>query len=489
VHATVGADAVWRTTGDRAIGISSNGVDTISGVDGQRLTQYTVDLGGTWSTAITPALASRTSVGLQYLAANASDSALSTDGSSGSVALNNSTLHLADLTQSAYVNEALAIADKVSVGGSVRWDHHRLQSGHVSSTVADPSATVSWAVLGTTSDPRVRLRSAIGQTSTPIGTVQLAALALPIQFNSLPVRPATRQREIEAGIDASLPGNRVSASLTTYARRSVNAILPFTVPDNTGGLVRLAEQGTVSDRGIEFSTTARIFERPVLAWDATLTAFEHWNKVLRIPEDEEWYDGMLRVAQGHPIYGFWAVPYTFADANHDGVIEPDEITPGAPTYVGSTVPTHEASLASTVHLFKRSVHVSVLFDYRGGYVLPDQNSLYQGLVFTARAQNVAGSSLSDQALATAALAGPGWPQGLADRVSAVRWRELSVTTALPVPRPVSVTLAVRNLALWTKYRGDPDIALAEQPVTIASIAPTLQLPQPRTVLLRVTAGF
>ena len=489
VHATVGTDAVWRTTGDRAIGISSNGVDTISGVDGQRLTQYTVDLGGTWSTAITPALASRTSVGLQYLAANASDSALSTDGSSGSVALNNSTLHLADLTQSAYVNEALAIADKVSVGGSVRWDHHRLQSGHVSSTVADPSATVSWAVLGTTSDPRVRLRSAIGQTSTPIGTVQLAALALPIQFNSLPVRPATRQREIEAGIDASLPGNRVSASLTTYARRSVNAILPFTVPDNTGGLVRLAEQGTVSDRGIEFSTTARIFERPVLAWDATLTAFEHWNKVLRIPEDEEWYDGMLRVAQGHPIYGFWAVPYTFADANHDGVIEPDEITPGAPTYVGSTVPTHEASLASTVHLFKRSVHVSVLFDYRGGYVLPDQNSLYQGLVFTARAQNVAGSSLSDQALATAALAGPGWPQGLADRVSAVRWRELSVTTALPVPRPVSVTLAVRNLALWTKYRGDPDIALAEQPVTIASIAPTLQLPQPRTVLLRVTAGF
>ena len=181
------------------------------------------------------------------------------------MALNNSRLHLADLTQSAYVNEALSIADKVAVGGSVRWDHHRLQSGHVSSTVADPSATVSWAVLGTTSDPRVRLRSAIGQTSTPIGTVQLAALALPLQFNSLPVRPATRQREVEAGIDASLPGNRVSASLTTDARRSVNAILPFTVPDNTGGLLRLAEQGTVSDRGIEFSTTARLIERPVLA--------------------------------------------------------------------------------------------------------------------------------------------------------------------------------------------------------------------------------
>jgi hypothetical protein len=245
----------------------------------------------------------------------------------------------------------------------------------------------------------------------------------------------------------------------------------------------------VSDRGLEFSTTARIVERPMIAWDATLTAYEHWNKVLRAPNTVGWYDGALRIAAGYPMYGFWVVPYTFADLNHDGAIEPNEIATKPQVFAGSTVPTHEASLASTVHLFKRSVHVSALFDYRGGYVLPDQNSLYQSLAFTARAQNVAGSSLNEQAIAAAAVATPGWPQGYADRVSAVRWRELSVTSALPVPRSISVTVAVRNLALWTKYRGDPDIALVEQPPTIASIAPTAQLPQPRTWLLRVTAGF
>ena len=489
LHATVGADAVSRTTSDRAIGPTGNGVDTLVGEAGTRLTQYTVDLGGTWSATIVPELASRTSVGLEYLAAHASDTALSMTGTSGAVGFPHSELRLADLTQSAYLEEALAIASKVSVNGSVRWDHHRLETGRVSSTVAYPSVSASWAVLGTSSDPRIRLRGALGETSTPIGTTQLAALELPLQFMALPLRPATRQREVEAGIDASLPGDRVSASFTTYARRSVHAILPFSLSDNAGDLERVAEQGTVSDRGIEFSTTARIIEAPMLAWDGTLTAFEHQNKVLRIPNDLGWYDGVLRIAAGHPVYGFWVVPYTYADLNHDGAIEPNEVTPGSPVYAGSTVPTHEASLASTVHLFKRSVHVSVLFDYRGGYVLPDQNSLYQALVETTRAQNIAGSSLSEQALAAAALAGPGWPQGYADRVSAVRWRELSVTSALPVPRPISVTVAVRNLALWTKYRGDPDIALVEQPPTIASIAPTLQLPQPRTWLLRVTAGF
>ena len=488
LHATVGTDAVTRTTGDRAIGFNGNGPDTVANIDGQRLTQYTVDLGGTWSATLTPALTSRTGAGLQYLAANASDSALSTNGTSGSIAFAHSVEHFADLTQSAYLTEALEIASKVSVEGSLRWDHHRLQTGHVSSTAAYPSVSAGWAVLGSSSDPRIRLRGALGETSTPVGTVQLAALALPLQFTTLPLRPATRQREVEAGIDASLPGDRVSASLTTYARRSVHAILPFTYADNTGGLERGAEQGTVSDRGIEFSTTARLVERPMLAWDATLMAFVHENKVLRVPADLAWYDGTLRIAAGHPVYGFWAFPFTFADLNHDGVIEPNEVTVGAPAYVGSTVPTHEASLASTVHLFKRTVHVGVLFDYRGGYVLPDQVSLYQSVVGTTRALNIAGASPGDQALADAALA-PGWPRGFADRVSAVRWRELSVTSALPVPRPISVTVAVRNLALWTKYRGDPDIALAEQPPTIASIAPALQLPQSRTWLLRVTAAF
>ncbi len=495
-HAMLGTDAVTRTTGDLSINPTANGSDSLTGLDNQRLIQYMADVGGSWmrsglcssSDPSRCAVASRASIGLQYLAVNASDTTTTLSSSDHSVAFDNSELRLADLTQSAYASEALTFVDKVSVVGTVRWDHHRLQTDHVSSSAASPSVSASWAVLGNAADPRIRVRSALGETSTPVGAVQIAALMLPLELQDLPLRPNTRQREVEAGIDASLPGDRVSASFTTYARRTVHAILPFSF-SSASGTVRTADEGTVSDRGIEFSMTAHVIDRPMVAWDATVTAFEHQNKVLRLPEELGWYGGMLRIAAGHPIYGIWAAPVVYADDNHDGVIEPNEATLGTAHYIGPASPTHEASLGSNVHLFKRWVTVGVLFDYRGGYVLPDQNSLYQSVSHTTAAQNIAGSSLAAQALAQASLVGPAWPQGYADRVSAVRWRELSLSGRLPIARPVEVTLAVRNLALWTKYPGDPDIDITEQPPSISSIAPTLQLPQPRTWLLRVTAPF
>jgi TonB-dependent SusC/RagA subfamily outer membrane receptor len=489
MHAMLGTDMVSRTTGDLALGVG-NGPDSLSGVDEQRLVQYMADVGGSWTTTVVRGVQSRASIGLQYLAANASDTAVTFDSGDNGLALDNGALRFADLTQSAYASEALSIIDKVSVAGTVRLDHHRLQTGLVSSSAAYPSVSASWAVLGTSSDPRVRLHAALGETSTPVGAVQLAAMSLPLEYTEIPLRPATRQRETEAGIDASLPGDRVTASFTTYARRTVNALFPFTESDAAGSAIRTAEQGTVSDRGVEFSTTAHVIDRPMIAWDATLTAYVHENKVLRLPADEEWYDGMLRIAAGHSVFGIWAGPYTYEDKNHDGIIEPDEVSVGPQAYVGPSSPTHEASLGTTVHLFKRAVSIGLLFDYRGGYVLPDQNSVYQSAVYTTRAQNIPGSSLAAQALPMAfQVDSAGWPSGYVDRVSALRWRELSVSGRLPIARPVEVTLAVRNLALWTKYPGDPDIDITEQPPSIASIAPTLQLPQPRTWLLRVTAPF
>ncbi len=479
LHATVGTDAVRRTTADRRVDAPRVGTDTIIGNDQQRLTQYTADAGGTWTARLTLTVESRTSAGLQYLAANASDTV-------DVVPLGHSAIRLSDLTQSAYLDEGLSIAQVVSLDARVRWDHHRLQTDRVSSSAAYPALSASWAILGTTADPRLRVRGGIGETSTAIGTQQLAALALPLQTTVTQFKPAVRQRDLEAGIDAALPHDVASVSVTTYARRTVHALLPVSVANNVGGVDRFIDQGTVSDRGLEFSASVR----PTPVWDATLSAFEHWNKALRLPFTQVWYGGMLRNETGHPLYGIWAAPYTFADANHDGVIEANEVTELPSVYVGSSVPTHEASLATAIHLLHRSLHIATLFDYRGGYVLPDQNGFYQSAVLETRAQNIPGASLADQALAMAVQAGPGWPMGYVQRVSAVRWRELSATTAVPGHESVRLTLAVRNLALWTNYRGgDPDVSIGEQPATVASVAPALQLPQPRTWVLRLSAAF
>jgi hypothetical protein len=130
-------------------------------------------------------------------------------------------------------------------------------------------------------------------------------------------------------------------------------------------------------------------------------------------------------------------------------------------------------------LFQRRLRVSTLFDYRGGYVLPDVTLYEQSLSFGARALNAPGASLADQAAAIAARGG-GTP---VQRISALRWRELSATVGTPGLHTMQFTLAVRNLRLWSHYRGDPDWVF--EPTVFG----TAQLPEPRTWLLRVTAGF
>jgi len=96
----------------------------------------------------------------------------------------------------------------------------------------------------------------------------------------------------------------------------------------------------------------------------------------------------------------------------------------------------------------------------------------------ARAINVSGASLADQAAVIAIREGGSPP---VQHVTALRWRELSATVGTPGIHSVQLTLAVRNLRVWTHYHGDPDWLLT--PVQ------EQQLPEPRTWLLRLTAGF
>jgi hypothetical protein len=106
----------------------------------------------------------------------------------------------------------------------------------------------------------------------------------------------------------------------------------------------------------------------------------------------------------------------------------------------------------------------------------------QAILGASAAINTPGASLADQARAIAGQ--NGLLAGYVQRVNALRWRELSVTAPLPVASSVELTVAARNLALSTNYRGpDPDADMT------TATAFSLQLPQTRTWLLRLTAGF
>ncbi len=496
-HLTLGVDAVDQTAGDIVTIPPQFGVDTTLGYDHTRFTQYTADLGVTLTEGAAAQAQSQTTFGLQYLAEHFRDSTYHFTGNSGGYQYQLLNPKAGSQSRALYGREALTFANKLVVAGGVRGDNQRLRAANLVSWTLDPTVDASVAIVGSVADPRLRVRGALGQTSTLPDARQLGPIFnLGLLYDSfcspsvvgepclppLAIRPE-RQRELEAGVDASAPGDRFSAGFTVYARRNIHELIPEIITEVSSPLLSTDSfdlpDAITTDRGIEFNIGATFIDRPTFEWDASLLASENTDKVLRmndiagaiLPAPLQ-----MRPAIGHPIYGVWTTPYAYNDANHDGVIEPNEITYGSfnSRYVGPGVPSHVASLSTSIQPFKRHVRVSALFDYRGGYVLPNPS-----VGFNAPALNVAGASLADQAAAVASQQNTDvtW-----QRVDAVRWRELSATVGTVGPNTVQFTVAVRNLALWSNYRGDPDRDLTA--MTLAE-----QLPQSRTYLLRVTAGF
>jgi hypothetical protein len=170
------------------------------------------------------------------------------------------------------------------------------------------------------------------------------------------------------------------------------------------------------------------------------------------------------------LFGLWARPYTYNDANGDGVIVASEITlADSDAYRGSTLPEYEASWSNSFGLFNNHVHINGLMDYRGKF----WNSYTIGYNRCATAANCitinqAGTSLDDQAAAVAAATGTlgntRW--GIFQQNDFIKLREISVAFDAPTSftnrylhgRSAQLVLSGRNLAtLWTKYPGiDPE---------------------------------
>jgi outer membrane receptor protein involved in Fe transport len=493
LHATAGSDALDQRSAQFTVYPAAGqfSSQTTSATDRTRITRYTIDVGATIASPSSAQIQSVLTLGGQYLEDHLDDRGHTFFGSDSLFSTSFQRFMAKERTQSLYASEALVLSEHATLQAGVRWDHQRMHTIRNSATSLNPSVSGTLVLAGTVADPRVRLRGAFGQTTTLLDYQRLlvneAALFAvappgPPRQTLLPGHPE-RDREYEAGFDAFAPGGKWSLGGTIYARRSVHAFVPEDAAFPPDFLLIYGPGATISNRGLELTLTGRLVDRPDVALDATLLASENFNKVLRTIEQPLDLP-FSRIQSGYPVFGVWANRYSYADTNHDGVIESNEITADPlPSYIGSPVPTHMAALSSTMRLAHNRLRLSTVFDYRGGYVLPDLGGFYRALIVLDRAQNVPGASLDDQARAVAARN----DIPTLDRVSAVRWRELSATWGTPHGRRLDLTLAVRNLALWSKYRGgDPDQDLL---TTSSGIAPRMHLPQPMTWLLRVTAGF
>jgi TonB-dependent SusC/RagA subfamily outer membrane receptor len=325
-----------------------------------------------------------------------------------------------------------------------------------------------------------------------------------------------RSSELEGGFEADLWRSRLELSFSQYNKVRHNAIIALPVAPSVVGQIgsQLVNIGVVRNTGTEVSVTARPLDSRVLSWSVSAQWSHNTNKLVRINAG---FSPIINVGNGtgivpgYPLFGRWALPIvTYADVDHNGVIDGDEVQMGdSAVYLGASDPNYQLSMNTNFVLGGR-LSVTANITYQNGLNQFNSGGA-AGLQFLP---NQPGTSLANEAAVVADGGGGGlacWngcvdhPSdiGLMQTVSTLRFNSLSVNYIVPVgfarvfrmPR-MSVALQGENLGLHTNYRGkDPNVN-AFSTVQKASpgstggdqVQDTGQLPEPRTWWLKVTLG-
>ena len=341
----------------------------------------------------------------------------------------------------------------------------------------------------------LKLRAAYGESgdSRPYDAAARLAITVPIGVDVSTDWTVQRAREIEAGIDVGMAAERLTLSATYFSKKTTDAPVTGPIPPSAGfpttsGISNGAEWRT---RGAELEMKARLLEREParVGIEFTFTALD--NEVLTLGQAPPLVSNVSRIWPGYPLYGLWTFGYRYSDANGDGVIVPAEVVADTGVrYMGSPVPARELGVTPHVE-FGRSVRLTALIDYRGGFRTFNFTEQLRCLQVCADLY-VTGVPLSRQARAVA----PGRAQGeWIEDASFTRLREVSLSWTLPSrwsavvgARATSLTLAGQNLATWTDYTGiDPEVTMYGQAridqQDFMTLAPS------RTVLLRLDARW
>ncbi len=456
---------------------------------------YTADLGVTATAPLSATILSKTSAGFQYNIRSQTGTLSQAYGLTANGSLNGASAYRARQLDSAaktlgsYLEESVGWRDRLFLTGAMRVDAGSGFGSQVNAAVY-PKASLSWAAIQAPSH-RVRLRAAYGESGVqpPNGATLslLAPATVMIGGNSVSGDTATivgnahlkpeRSAELETGVDAGILNDRLTVELTYYRKQTHNTIVSNFLPGSEGARLQYENLGSVLNYGVEGNLTVQMLESSLVGWDVTFGGSLNTNRLVSLapgvpPINAPFFPVLLQYRQvvGYPLFGLWAPHLQYADANHDGIIEPNEVSQSITnSYVGSSTPTRELTLNTGVSLFRKSIRVGTQIDSRGGYKI--QNKLLaqiEGLP-TAAAFNDPRASLRDQARAVeSSQTFIGITDAYFEDGSFVRWRELSVTYVLPDRltrtlhlRSSSITGLGRNLRLWTRYRGaDPEVATA-----------------------------
>ncbi len=273
---------------------------------------------------------------------------------------------------------------------------------------------------------------------------------------------AEQGSELEAGADASMLANRVRAAVTYYRAMTSRGFVR--VPTFYGSLV-MGNSARVRTSGVETTAEARLLATSRFIWDMGVMLSAHRDEIESTGVPDRLQDNQY-IAPGNSIGEYFSVPYSYADANGDGLIAPNEVVilHGELVSQGSPYPDYEGALRTDV-TFGGRVHLSAILDRRGGAKLFNRTARLRCPTLCEE-QHDPTTSLEDQSRSVVAHQGVGI--AYIDNADYTKLREVRVALTLPpsvarIARASSarITLSGRNVYTWTPYKGlDPEIVNA-----------------------------
>jgi TonB-linked SusC/RagA family outer membrane protein len=529
-RATLGYDVLNRTdvqffpTGKVAdIDANRAGLRTVNSF---QTSQASIDLGVTGRFQLSPNIHSKTSVGAQYfrnldhgVLATGRGLAAGSETITGAATTESFEQTLESRSAGALLEQEFSLHDRLFLSGAIRFEDNSADGENLG-TVTLPKAGVSWIV---SDEPffnagfinTLRLRGSLGYSGQQPGPVDAFRFFSPISgrredvgetgvslgsVGNPDLKPEST-REIELGFDMSLFSNRVSVEFTFYNKRTKDALIARDLAPSLGTVTtQFFNLGEVRNRGAELVLDARIIDRPSLVWDVTLSGSLFRNRLIELGQGVApivFGFGQQRHVEGYPLGGYWSRRILdFDDANLDGLIDSTEYTlSDTAEFIGSGVPTREASLNSAITLFNGRIRLGGQFDYRGGHIIDNAIESFRcSPILICRGLVDRNAPLKEQAAAQAVL-NDAVEFGYYEPAWFIKLRELSLTYFLPEDLAsrfrasnMSITVAARNLWTITDYSGvDPEVNAFGQ--SNFSSSDFESQPQVRYYTVRVNLGF
>jgi len=451
----------------------------------------TADLGSTASWRLRPWALSKTTVGVQYT--NYQDDRSNSGGNelppgsqtpAGAVTLSASENTTLTKTLGMFVEEAVALNDRLFITGAVRTDQNSA-FGTNFQAVAYPKLSASWvlsdepwfkAFRGLNS---LRLRAAYGAsgvqpgpndalrffstTSVNVRGTDVSGEVFNAQGNA-DLKPET-STEYEGGFEAKFFDNRYSLDLTYYYKKTKDALISAIVPPSYGssGSVR-RNIGSTQNSGVEILINGQLIDRPNFGMDITINASKNANKLISLGGTPPQIGTATRAVEDYPMLAFWSQPIkSWNDANGDKIITANEIVVDtAAHFKGYSAPRQFLGVTPGFDFLKKKLRVQALFDYRGGNLVYNNTERIR----CVSRQNCMGwanpkSSFEEQAMVVATLYDPTKTlDGFFQSGDFVKLREVSASYELPASwaslmkaRSARAIISGRNVWKHTLYRG------------------------------------